>query len=279
MKIKITVLVEDSVRKRGLVAQHGLSMLVEILKDDKELTVLMDTGQDAEILLKNADILGVDLELVDVIVLSHGHYDHAGGLIGVLKEIGRPIPVIAHPKAFEGKFASKPHLRYIGVNYTLKDVRNAGGIPVLSKTPVHIFDGVSTTGEIERTTSFEVVEGFLRIEGERLVEDEIPDCQSLIMWDEEDLVVLTGCAHAGVVNTIKHAMQISKAKKLKAVIGGFHLEKASEQRIKLTIEEISKFNSEIVAPMHCTGFRATAKIAEAFNKQFKLLKTGSILEL
>jgi len=278
VKVRVTVLVEDSARRRGLVAEHGLSLLVDVEADDLSSCILLDTGSTPDTILKNADAMGVDLSRVDAIVISHGHYDHTGGLVGVLKRIGRRIPVVAHPKAFDLKLAYRPVLRYMG-GPTMREVEEAGGVLVLAKGPVKLAEGVVTTGEVERSTSFEGVEEFWTVADGIFVRDEMPDDQSLVIKGDEGVIVLTGCAHSGVVNTVIHAKSLMGVDRVKAVIGGFHLIGASEGRIRRTVEELRRLNPDLLAPCHCTGLKAVNAFMEAFGEKCRPPSTGDVIEI
>lgn len=278
---KITVLVEDtkSSAKPQLESKHGLSFFVQTKVGDEEVTVLMDTGPSAEALLHNVDSLGVNLEDVDAIVLSHGHYDHTGGLIAALKRMRKRVPVVGHVTLFEPKLALMPHLRSIGAPFKVSDVESAGGVPILATNPVKVADGVATTGEVPRITGFENVKGFCTVRDRSCVDDVMLDDQSLVIDVEgKGLVVVSGCAHAGIINTIKYAQKIAGNSRVHAVMGGFHLMGADDKRIQATVEELKKLGPKFVGPCHCTGKKANKKIGEAFGDRCRILHTGDIIE-
>lgn len=283
-ELRLTVLIEDSVEtkdesKKRLIAKHGLSILVEAKTGDIKVCVLMDTGPSSEALLNNIDVMNVNLRNIDAIVLSHGHYDHTGGLINLLQAVGKHVPVLAHPKVFNPKFAVKPKLRFIGSAFTSPAVENAGGVPFLVKNPVKIADGVITTGEIPRMTTYEKVSGFLTVEEERLTDDLIVEDQALVVnLKDKGLVVITGCAHAGVVNTMRHAQKIMEAERIYAVLGGFHLVDANDEKIQSTVIDLMKFAPDFLGPCHCTGEKAIRKLKETFGNKCQLLKTGDTLQ-
>ncbi len=284
-ELRLTVLIEDSVEtgdesRKGLIAKHGLSILVEAKVDDVEVCILMDTGPSSEALLNNVDGIDVNLRKIDAIMLSHGHYDHTNGLISVLRSAAKRVPVLAHPKVFSPKFAVKPKLRPIGPAFTLPTVESAGGVPLLVSNPVEIADGVKTTGEIARITKYEKVAGFLTVDEGHFVEDSIVDDQALVInLKNKGLVIVTGCAHAGVVNTIIHAQKIMETEKVCAVLGGFHLIDADDERIKATVADLTKSNIGFLGPCHCTGEKATRKLKETFGDKCQPLKTGDVLRL
>ncbi len=225
--IQITVLIEDTNNsiKSGLKSKHGLSFYIQTkIGDNGKVTVLMDTGPSSDALLYNVDLLGVNLEEVDIVVLSHGHYDHTGGLLEALKKIRKRVPVIVHPTLFEPKLRLMPHLKSIGTPFRVSDVESAGGVPLLLTEPMRIADGVTTTGEVPRTTEFERVTGFGTILKGRFANDVMIDDQSIVVAvEDKGLIVVTGCAHSGIINTIKYAQKITKNNTVYAVLGGFHL--------------------------------------------------------
>lgn len=279
--VQITVLIEDSKSpaKPHLKSKHGLSFFIKAKIGDDKVTVLMDTGASPEALLHNVDAMDVNLEDVDVIALSHGHYDHTGGLLEALKRMKKRVPVIAHPTVFDPKLSLMPHLRLIGAPFKVSDFESAGGVPVFASDPVKIADGITTTGEVPRITAFESVRGFWNVHNRKFVEDKMLDDQSLVIDVEgKGLVVVAGCAHAGIINTIKYAQKITGNSRVYAVLGGFHLGNAENERIQATVDELEKLDPKFVGPCHCTGKKAVKKIAEAFGDRCQPLHTGDIIE-
>jgi 7,8-dihydropterin-6-yl-methyl-4-(beta-D-ribofuranosyl)aminobenzene 5'-phosphate synthase len=277
----ITVLIEDSKSpaKPHLKSKHGLSFFIKAKIGDDKVTVLMDTGTSPEALLHNVDAMGVNLGDVDVIALSHGHYDHTGGLLEALKRMKKRVPVIGHPTVFDPKLSLMPHLRLIGTPFKASEVEAVGGVPVFASDPVKIADGITTTGEVPRITAFESVRGFWTVHNGRFVDDVMLDDQSLVIDVEgKGLVVVAGCAHAGIINTIKYAQKITGNSRVYAVLGGFHLISADDKRIQATVNELEKLDLEFVGPCHCTGKKAVKKFAEAFGDRCQPLHTGDIIE-
>jgi len=280
--VKLTVLIENTKNASNpkLEPKHGLSVYVTATIDNNKVTVLMDTGPSSQKLLHNIKELNINLEKVNAVVLSHGHYDHTGGLIGALEKIGKQVPVVGHPTVFSPKLSMMPYLRLIGAPFRACNVESANGVPILANNPVKIADGITTTGEVPRTTSFEKVSGFWAVHKKSFVDDNMLDDQSLIIDVEgKGLVVLAGCAHSGIINTIKYAKKITGTSKVYAVFGGFHLIGAKENKLQATIDELKLFDPAVVAPCHCTGKIAIKKFAEEFKDRFLSVHTGTVIKI
>lgn len=297
-RVEITVLVDNytdllllqgsKVVKRAAVpppnaflAEHGFSCLIKTSEGGKEHAFLMDVGISGTCLLNNADLLKVDLGKVEALVLSHGHYDHFYALDRVSDRLPRGIAVILHPEAFLNR---RLNIAPLGVQVPLPSLEEAS----LQKAGMKIHkvrldstlgEGqVLVLGEIERVTEFE--KGFAWAEAEvggNWVKDPFRDDRGMAFRvKNKGLVVIGGCSHAGIINTVKHALKVSGGGKVHAVLGGFHLTgPLFDPIIKPTIEEMKKLGPDYIVPTHCTGWKAINEFAREMPDQFLLNSVGT----
>jgi 7,8-dihydropterin-6-yl-methyl-4-(beta-D-ribofuranosyl)aminobenzene 5'-phosphate synthase len=271
---QILTLSENTVRRRGMVAEHGVAFLVQT----SESTILFDTGQ-GHALTHNARHLGVDLRSIQSVVLSHGHFDHTGGLHHLLESIGSR-PVLAHPDALAQKYSvRKGEVRSIGMPQPRDVLERSGATFCLHKEPLVVAPGITATGFVPRVTDFEHVGAHFQTgtEGE-LRQDTILDDQSVIVETAGGPVVILGCAHAGLINTLLYATKLTGSNHFCAVIGGTHLVDADEERMRRTLEALASFDIEQIAPCHCTGFKGQVALSQAFGKQYVENNVGSRFE-
>ena len=268
-------------RPRAPLAEHGVSFLVKIRKGSEEHCLLMDTGISPTCLLHNADLLGVDYDAIEEVFISHGHWDHFGGLPGLLERLDRRVQVTIHPDAFlerrinlplPARPAGLPRLDEDALIRAGADLRKSRGPELLAS------DLVLTTGEVERTTPFEggVSWTEMKIDGSWTT-DRFPDDQSLIISvRNKGLVVLSGCAHSGIVNTVLHAVRMMGTDRIHAVLGGFHLSgPLFDPIIPPTIAALQQIGPDFIVPMHCTGWKAITRIANEMPGQFVLNTVGT----
>jgi 7,8-dihydropterin-6-yl-methyl-4-(beta-D-ribofuranosyl)aminobenzene 5'-phosphate synthase len=259
-EVCITILVENKVYQRGLLAEHGLAYHIAMGKRQ----VLFDTGQ-TDLLVANAQQLGVDLSCVDIIALSHGHYDHTGGL-AALRQLAPEARIVMHPAATAAKFAASPDgsSRRAGMSEASLNALATARVEFCEEQPVELVDGLFATGGIPRVTSLEDVGGRFFLDPASNEPDPILDDQALYFASAQGTVVLLGCAHAGVINTLRHIESVAGASQFASVLGGMHLLNASEERIRFTLEELSRRDIPELVPMHCTGWDATARLWNSF---------------
>jgi 7,8-dihydropterin-6-yl-methyl-4-(beta-D-ribofuranosyl)aminobenzene 5'-phosphate synthase len=276
MSMTILTLVENTVQKLGLIAEHGLSFLIAMPGGG----ILFDTGQ-GNALVPNAIRMEIDLRRISAVAVSHGHRDHTGGLSRLMAEIG-PKPVFAHPSAFSPKYSRKKgELRSIGVPES-REVLERGGMRLRSCTaPVEVAPGVLATGPIPRITDFELVPPHFLThtrDGSDLVQDLLEDDQALILDQRGAPIVVLGCSHSGIVNTLLYAAELTGTKRFSLVIGGTHLIDADETRLKKTLESLRQFEIARIAPCHCTGMRGQFALWEKFGGAFLSNTTGDRIE-
>jgi 7,8-dihydropterin-6-yl-methyl-4-(beta-D-ribofuranosyl)aminobenzene 5'-phosphate synthase len=272
MGLQITTLSENTAGMGHFLAEWGLSILVETAGRK----ILFDTGQSISA-SHNADLLGINLGKINKIVLSHGHYDHTGGLQNILHKIKKEIEIIAHPDIWQAKYGThQGEARYIGIPFHRQTLESLGAHFKLSKKAIRISDNIITTGEIPMVTDYEEIEPSLLVkEGNRFQPDKLLDDQALIINTKRGLVVILGCAHRGIINTLYHAQKLTGVKKIYMVVGGCHLIAATEERIWLTIAALKELGVQRIGVSHCTGLPAAAIMAQEFGESFFFNNAGT----
>jgi 7,8-dihydropterin-6-yl-methyl-4-(beta-D-ribofuranosyl)aminobenzene 5'-phosphate synthase len=259
--VTVTVLVENSVNARGLLAEHGLAFHVQV----GQRSLLFDTGQSG-LVAENARKLGVALDQVEAVALSHGHNDHTGG-VRTVSQATPPARFFLHAASLDAKFAGNPDgtSRSIGIDGAIAAaIRNLGEAVTWTTQPTEIMDGVFVTGEILRPNRFEDTGGRFFLDAACTQPDGLLDDQALFFDTSEGVVVLLGCGHSGVVNTLEYVRQLTDSRPIHAVLGGMHLWAASDSRVAQTLAAFQRFDVQRLAPAHCTGQAAFAQLWTTF---------------
>lgn len=263
---------EKGMTSVGLIAEHGFSALVTVRRGERENTLLFDAGLSPHAMVNNADRLGIDLETIQGVVLSHGHFDHAGGLAGLKRRLGRRgMPMVVHPQAWTRRRMAAPGSNANEFPTLSKRALATEGFDVIERRqPSLLVDGsVLITGEVDRTTEFELgmPPAHQAWSGTQWEKDPLViDDQALVVHLRgHGLVVLTGCGHAGLINILRQARRLTEVQQVHAVIGGLHLAgPAFEPVIAPTLAALKEFAPTLIAPGHCTGWRAQHALAATF---------------
>jgi len=269
-QLRITFVAENTAGARGLLAEHGLALWIEA--DGRN--ILFDTGQGL-VLTANAEALGIDLGKTDAVVLSHGHYDHTGGIEHVLG--GRPV-VYVHPRAFDAKFGRRDDGEACDIGSPVRSIdqiRPSVSDVVLTTDPTKLADGIWVSGEIPRSNDFEDTGGPFFLDESCTKPDPLIDDQALYIECGQGVVVVMGCAHAGLVNTLDYVSELTDGRGIHAVCGGFHLVGASDERIARSLEALTRHDVQRIGPAHCTGRKAMMRLWERFPNRCEECMTGT----
>jgi 7,8-dihydropterin-6-yl-methyl-4-(beta-D-ribofuranosyl)aminobenzene 5'-phosphate synthase len=265
-------------------AEHGLSFFIEASSDGGTNGFMFDYGLDAQGVHKNMEVLGIDVGKAVGFGLSHGHFDHWTGLTQLLtlnrSKIQKGSPLYVGEDAFERRYSFVPGTSNrldIG-RLSKSEIEALGLVSVVEvKRPTEVMPGGYFSGNLERVTEYEKVPPYLLIQkGETVVVDTFPGEQAMVFHvKDKGLVIVSGCAHAGIINTIKHLKKITGIDKVHAVIGGFHLVNAQPEVIQRTIADLKAINPDWIIPAHCTGFEATKAFSGAMPDRFILNTAGT----
>jgi 7,8-dihydropterin-6-yl-methyl-4-(beta-D-ribofuranosyl)aminobenzene 5'-phosphate synthase len=264
-------------------AEHGLSYLVEMVTAGKEYRLMFDYGVDGQDVLHNMKVLDIELATIDALALSHGHLDHWGGLLGILKRnreaMPKDTPLYVGEEAFAHRYAQRPSgvIDDIG-RLDRRKIEATGAVRIVEvHGPTEIVRGAYLSGPVERITNYEQVPPFFLVKrGGRLQHDLFTGEQGLaFVVKGKGLVVLSGCSHCGIVNTIRYAQKMTGVSRLHAILGGFHLVNATPERIGATLSDIKAMAPDWIVPTHCTGFEALSRFSDEMAGAFILNTAGT----
>ena len=272
----------DALARETLVAEHGFAALVTVKSGTTSESLLFDAGLSKHGLVHNMDVLEIAPTTLHTIVLSHGHADHTNGLMGLVERLDhRKMPLVLHPDAFLERKLTFPDGHELQLPPPDRRVLSQEGIEFIEERgPSYLVGGlVLVTGEIERTTPFE--RGFpihyARIAGHWQQDPLIHDDQAIVLnVKDKGLVILTGCGHAGAINTVRYAQKVTGVPRVHAVLGGLHLTgTVFEPLIDPTVAALKEVNPTLIVPAHCTGWRATHALARELPEAFVANSVGT----
>jgi 7,8-dihydropterin-6-yl-methyl-4-(beta-D-ribofuranosyl)aminobenzene 5'-phosphate synthase len=264
-------------------AEHGLAYKIETVVNGESHSCLFDYGVDSQGVMRNMKLLNIDFAKIEALGLSHDHFDHQAALVDILKTkkeaFRKGIPLYVGEQCFVGTFVRRPSGNVASL-LALKreDIEGLGFVKIVEiKVPTSIIPGAYLPGKVEQVTDYEKIPpSFVAKKGNEYVQETFPGEQAVILNAKgKGLVVLSSCAHRGIVNTVKHAQKMTGIEKVHLVIGGFHLTGAKPEVIQKTIADIKAINPEYIVPTHCTGFEAISAFAKEMPDQFILNIAGT----
>jgi 7,8-dihydropterin-6-yl-methyl-4-(beta-D-ribofuranosyl)aminobenzene 5'-phosphate synthase len=275
MKAKVTIVCENCVfNQPGAIAEHGLSIFMETDRGN----YLLDTGQGKAV-INNALVLGLDLKTIKGIIMSHHHWDHTGGL-GPVLDLKGAVDIYAHPGFFKESYnIGGGMVRYIGVPYPRPLLEGKGATFKFSNEFQQIEPGMWLTGEVPRRTDYELGDKNQVVKSNGgYVKDDILDDQSVVIETEKGLLVVLGCCHSGIINTLSYIVEKMGQRPIYAVIGGTHLGPVGDEQREKSIAALKAFDIERIGVSHCTGLKTASRLAGEFGDRFFFCNVGTVVE-
>jgi 7,8-dihydropterin-6-yl-methyl-4-(beta-D-ribofuranosyl)aminobenzene 5'-phosphate synthase len=270
--------------RERLIAEHGYSLLLTVVREGRSESVLYDAGLGRRTVLHNMDVLEIKVPDLRAVILSHGHADHHGGLEGMIQRVGRPrMPLVLHPDVWHERKIVFPTGQEIGLPPPSHADLDREGVEIIEeRSPTLLLDGmVLVTGQVERVTDFEKGFPIQQMHTDHGWEPDIwvwDDQAVLCHVKDKGLVVLSSCSHAGAINVLKHAQRLTGIDKVHAFVGGFHLTGGLfEPIIPRTLAELVAIGPDIIVPGHCTGWRATHELARQLPEAYIQTSVGTRL--
>lgn len=277
MSIQLTILCENTVSKPyRLLGEHGFACYLETPQGN----YLFDTGQ-GRTLVSNARVLGKNLSSIKALFISHGHYDHTGGISQVLEDC-QGLDIYGHPDIFTTRYvAYEGTRRHVGIPHRREYLEALGARFHLHREWLEISPGIYLTGEIPRCSTFEQGDPELLAitpTGEVIQPDPLADDLSMVISSPKGLILVLGCAHAGLVNIIEHVSKKFPGQTIHAVLGGTHLGFAEDQQFDETLKVLDRFEIEKIGVSHCTGLPKAAKLSAHYGERFFFGNVGTVLK-
>lgn len=282
--LEVTILVDDYAGYGSdFLGSHGVAILLKVSSGGTVKRILMDVGKFSLPLFNNMALAGVAASDVDMLFLSHCHRDHTWAIDDFLKRADKQMPIVGHPGIFRDNFRLEPFVQNIGMTAktTKGRISDLGGQLLLTSEAFGLMEGVFSTGEVERVTDFEGKGiGTYNLKEGEMIPDRINDDMSIVINIKgRGLFIVTGCSHVGIVNIVRHSVNITGINKVYGIIGGFHLVNADDETIEKTVHHLQKFNPEIIVPGHCTGHKAQCVISAVFGERYKGMHAGMKLNI
>ncbi|MGD9818183.1 MAG: MBL fold metallo-hydrolase [Desulfomonilaceae bacterium] len=268
------------VSRSGFTGEHGLSLLLEFEDQNSRRQILWDTGQTADVLLGNLKSLQKDLNNLETVILSHGHYDHTGGLLRLMDYNPKPFKIVASPLTWGERFPSATELRSIGSGLTAELLRQRGSQVVEVSKPYFITSQIVLSGPVEQIEPYEENHSFSRSLGNVVVIDKFEDDMSLaINIDNKGMFIITGCCHAGIINTTRYLQKVTGLEQIYGILGGLHLINANPDRILRTRDFLRSLSCDFLAPLHCSGLYETCYLRQELGDSVKFIGVGETVNI